>query len=104
MDIDDALKFVEHEPDDCQCAFCLGAKQLAKEVRRLREIIGMAVDGVLVPDCEHFFCPHCGKEARVCIDRAYCDTCGNPDSFGEPPLGLFLDSSGKVHNYLVKGG
>ena len=69
MEIDKALEAVLREPDDCQCAFCIGAKALAHEVKRLRDIIDTTEDGVLIPDCEHFFCPQCG---------------------GEPPLPLFL--------------
>ena len=90
MEVDKALEAVLREPDDCQCAFCIGAKALAHEVKRLRDIIGTTEDDVLIPDCEHFFCPQCCEETRVVCGTAYCDNCGNPDSFGEPPLPLFL--------------
>jgi hypothetical protein len=95
MEIDKALEAVLREPDDCQCAFCIGAKALAREVKRLREIIGATEDGVLIPDCEHFFCPKCCNELEnvdLVFDTGSCWHCGNPDSFGEPPLGLFLSS------------
>ena len=39
MEIDKALEAVLREPDDCQCAFCIGAKALAREVKRLRELV-----------------------------------------------------------------
>lgn len=125
MEIDKALQAVLREPDDCQCAFCIGAKALAREVQRLqelvyigehefpeltwkercledhheverlRDIIGTTEDGALIPDCEHFFCPKCCNELEnldMVFNTGSCWHCGNPDSFGEPPLGLFLSS------------
>lgn len=55
------------------------AREMAKIVR---ECIDTTADGQLVPYCEHFHCPKCGRECHIAVDIAYCDSCRNHDDGG----------------------
>jgi hypothetical protein len=82
---------IRNTGDGAKCLMCLQSA----EIERLREIIGTTQDGVLVTDCEHFFCPKCGNECWVNIDLAYCNHCPNPDDGSaepRPPLPMFMES------------
>lgn len=55
----------------------------------IAENLDHSADGVLL--CRHagpLYCPRCGGEVEQSFDICYCWECGNPDSYGEPPLPL----------------
>ena len=58
------------------------ALKAADEVERIRNMIDQTADGVLLPDCEKLFCPHCTNEVDRDFDwfLAACNTCMNPDT------------------------
>lgn len=74
-------------PNDAMADRCA----LAGEVGRLRSMIEQTADGVLVPDCDHLFCPKCAGEVRREYHECYCGTCPNHETgeaYPTPPLPL----------------
>lgn len=77
---------------DPDCTYAIAAALLRErdEARAIiAEQLDHSADGVLL--CRHdgpLYCPVCSGEVEQTFDLCYCWNCGNPDSYGEPPLPL----------------
>lgn len=71
--------------------------KLKARILLLEEQLEKTADGVLIFECENFYCPKCGQEiseSSLHHDMAYCWNCRNPNDGtpdgGSVPLPLSL--------------
>ena len=78
------------EHRDAICERCTQRNEIEQLQFIIREHLEHSADGVLL--CTYngpLHCPKCGGVVREEYDCCYCESCPNPDDYGEPPLPLF---------------